>query len=57
MNSIKNYHPADFENLTVIIGLLLLAGIYIFKSPAEGMKVVTPIATGLLGYMKGQADK
>ena len=57
MNNIKNYHPADFENLTVIIGLLLLAGIYIFKSPAEGMKVVTPIATGLLGYMKGRADK
>jgi hypothetical protein len=57
MNSIKSYHPADFENLTVIVGLLLLAGIYIFKSPAEGMKVVTPIATGLLGYMKGRADK
>jgi len=57
MHSIKKTQPADFENLTVIIGLLLLAGVYIFKSPADGMKVVTPIATGLLGYMKGQGDK
>lgn len=49
--------PVEYENLVAIVGLLIIAGVYAWQEPAEVIKIVIPIATGILGYMKGRALK
>jgi len=51
------FDPMNYENLVAIIGLLIIAGVYAWQSPTDAIKIVTPIATGILGYMKGRGDK
>ena len=38
------FEPVEFENLVAIVGLLIIAGLYAWHSPAEAIKIVTPIA-------------
>ena len=57
LTSPGRFEPVEFENLVAIVGLLIIAGVYAWHSLAEAIKIVTPIATGILGYMKGRGGK
>ena len=57
LTSPGRFEPVEYENLVAIVGLLIIAGLYAWHSPAEAIKIVTPIATGILGYMKGRGGK